>query len=156
MPGYGPAQVNTWSELCFLLLLLWTTLFLMALATICTIKNNDKHFCMTFYNNWPISCALIGGNLHLIRVQTIEITWWWHNLLFSFSRVKQLVKIFNRNGGQKFRCYCKKQINKNVPWSVFLSTIEMMPKWFHLSFEKYDVISTADYSTEHGKLLLIS
>ena len=154
MPGYGPAQVNTWSELCFLLLPLWTTLFLMALATICTIKNNDKHFCMTFYNNCPISCALIGGNLHLIRVQTIKITW-WHNLLFSFSCVKQLAKNFQQKWRSNFWCYCKKQIKKNVRWSVLLSTIEMMPKWFYLSFENYDVISMVDYSTEHGKLLLI-
>lgn len=100
MPGYGPAQVNTWSELCFLLLPLWTTLFLMALTTICTIKNNDKHFCMTFYNNCPTSCASIGGNLHLIRVQTIKITW-WHNLLFSFSRVKQLAKNFQQKWRSK-------------------------------------------------------
>lgn len=49
----------------------------------------------------------------------------------------------------------RKKINKNVPWPALLSTIEMMPKWFHLSFENYDDISMVDYSTDHGKLLLI-
>ena len=76
--------------------------------------------------------------------------------VFPFlARQNNLPKNFNRNGCQNFRCYCKKQINKNVPWSVLLSNIEMMPKWFPLSFENYDVISMDDCSTDHGKLLLI-
>ena len=43
-----------------------------------------------FFNNWAISRALIGRCS--IRVQTMEITWWWHNLFFSFSRVRFSVK----------------------------------------------------------------
>ena len=41
------------------------------------------------FNNWAISRALIGGCS--IRVQTMEITWWWHNLFFSFSRVARAI-----------------------------------------------------------------
>ena len=43
-----------------------------------------------FFNNWAISRALIGECS--IRVRTMEITWWWHNLFFSFSRVRFSVK----------------------------------------------------------------
>ena len=41
------------------------------------------------FNNWAISRALIGGCS--IRVQTMEIAWWWHNLFFSFSRVARAI-----------------------------------------------------------------
>ena len=43
-----------------------------------------------FFNNWAISRALIGGCS--IRLQTMEITRWWHNLFFSFSRARFSVK----------------------------------------------------------------
>ena len=43
-----------------------------------------------FFNNWAISRALIGGCS--IRVQTMEITRWWHNLFFSLSRARFSVK----------------------------------------------------------------
>ena len=56
-----------------------------------------NHFCVGaacfqkgfLFNNWAISRALIGGCS--IRVQTMEITWWWHNLFFSFSRVARAI-----------------------------------------------------------------
>ena len=43
-----------------------------------------------FFNNWAISRALIGGCS--IRVRTMEITWWWHNWFFSFSRAQFSMK----------------------------------------------------------------
>ena len=38
-------------------------------------------------NNWAISHALIGQELWSIRehVQTMEMTWWWHNIYSLFS-----------------------------------------------------------------------
>ena len=42
-----------------------------------------------FFNNWAISRALIGGCS--IGLQHMEITWWWHNLFFSFSRVARAI-----------------------------------------------------------------
>ena len=53
-----------------------------------------KHFCAGatcfqkgfLFNKWAISRALIGGCS--IRLQTMEITWWWHNWFFSFSRAR--------------------------------------------------------------------
>ena len=57
-----------------------------------------NHFCVGaacfqkgfLFNNWAISRALIGGCS--IRLQTMEITWWWHNWFFSFSRARFSVK----------------------------------------------------------------
>lgn len=41
-----------------------------------------------------------------IRLQTVEIIWWWRNL-FSLSCMQDFSRKFNRNGCQ---CYCEKQI----------------------------------------------
>lgn len=46
-----------------------------------------------FYHNWTIFCVLIGGELCSIRVQTMEIMWWWCNLFFSFSCARFFKKI---------------------------------------------------------------
>ena len=62
-------------------------------------------------------------------------------------------------------CYCKKQINNNFPWSVFLWAKKWRENvqnfavkalvggwWFHLSF---GFLSMVDKSTDHGKFLSI-
>ena len=49
-----------------------------------------------FYNKWAIPRPLVGWELFSIREQTMEMTWWWRNLSFSFSRAR-FQRIFNIN-----------------------------------------------------------
>jgi len=95
-----------------------------------------------YYNNWAPSRALIGRELCSIRVQTMEMTRWWCNLLVACDFPRNV----NGNGRQKL--LFKKQIDNNFPWCVLLLTIEMTLlktlQWNHephLSFEQCDVIS---------------
>ena len=58
-----------------------------------------------FYNNWTISGLLIGGDLCSIRVQTMEMRWWWRILCFSLGRATDV---------KNCRCFSKYQIDNNV------------------------------------------
>ena len=73
------------------------------------------HSC--FYNSWVISRALIGRQLRSIRVQTMEMTSWWRNLFFSFSRARfsqrpqqkwttKLSMLFWKTNRQQFSTVC--------------------------------------------------
>ena len=63
------------------------------------------------------------------------------------------------------QCYCWRQIDKNFPWRVILTTVKMTSKCSKLCSETtrlrlvaplhFDVTSMADRSTDHGKLLSI-
>ena len=47
-----------------------------------------------FYDDWAISLAVIGqviyGQLELPVVQTMEMTWWWHNYFIFLFLVSAL------------------------------------------------------------------
>ena len=73
-----------------------------------------------------ISRALIGQELCLIRVQTIEVMWWWRNLFFSLYRVR-----FSKKLQRKWISKTVSVItveNNNFSWPVLLSIIEMPSK----------------------------
>ena len=89
--------------------------------------------------------------------------WSWRNFSsgerdFSYEEFSTEMDVKN------WQCYCKKQIEHIIfishdPYSYWRQNVqnfEVKPwaagKWLHLSF---DVISTIDKSTDHGKLLLM-
>ena len=58
------------------------------------MPNNSIVFtCNFFYNNFAISRLLIGGGLSSVRIRTMEMTWWWHNLYSSASYVRLSEKL---------------------------------------------------------------
>lgn len=59
------------------------------------MPNNSIVFtCNFFYNNFAISRLLIGGGLSSVRIRTMEMTWWWHNLYSSASCVRLSEKLY--------------------------------------------------------------
>ena len=108
------------------------------------------------------------GKINLSRAdwsRTINYAKWsWRNFSsgerdFSYGEFSTEMDVKN------WQCYCKKQIEHNIcishdPYSYWRQNVQNFAvkpwaagKWLHLSF---DVISTIDKSTDHGKLLLFN
>ena len=99
----------------------------------------------------------------------MEMTWWWPNLVFSFSQPQFSEKLLRKLTSNLSMLSCKIQIDNNFSWAALLSTKEMTSTFSKLyskttrlrsvlplqSFEHIDVISMVDKNTDHEILLSI-
>ena len=96
--------------------------------------NSSRHL---FYNNWVISCVLIGQELWLIRTST-DFGNGMMVAQFVFTFLSHVTFWWEMSTGMNFKNYqhyVKKNQRQNCSLSVLLSTIEMMSKCSKLCSE---------------------
>ena len=96
--------------------------------------NSSRHL---FYNNWVISCVLIGQELWLIRTST-DFGNGMMVAQFVFTFLSHVTFWWEMSTGMNFKNYqhyVKKNQQQNCSLSVLLSTIEMMSKCSKLCSE---------------------
>ena len=113
-------------------------------------------------NKWTISGTLIVWELCLIKVQTMEVTWWWHNLLFQETSIEMDVKTVNvivKTNRQQFSMVCNLihhrndiKMFKTLHWNQF--PVVLGSTWVLTILMSF--LWPTRQCTDHGKLMSIN